>query len=235
MVKLVDLSQEIYEGMPVYPSHQRTAIFVVKTHEEMKIAHKTKYTTASYGILISDHGPTHVDSHNHVNPSPDAESIDELPLELFYTSAVCLDVSYIQNQDDIITKDRVEEALTKAGLELRKGDTVFFYTGHYNRNYHNPEKWLWIYGGVDREAMEWMADQGVVNVGADAPSIDSSKEMKLREYPAHMVCLERKVLNTENLANLDKVAGKRFTLAMFPLKIRKATASPVRAVAILDE
>lgn len=34
--KLIDLTQEIYNGMPVYPGHQRTVIFDVKTHEETK-------------------------------------------------------------------------------------------------------------------------------------------------------------------------------------------------------
>jgi kynurenine formamidase len=96
-------------------------------------------------------------------------------------------------------------------------------------------EWLLNYPGLDREAMLWLADKGVVNVGIDSPSIDSSTEMKYKNYPAHRVCRERKILNMENLAHLEKVAGKRFDFIGFPLLIRRGTGSPIRAVAVLDE
>ncbi len=34
--KIVDLSQEIYTGMPVYPGHLKTVIFTHVSHEETK-------------------------------------------------------------------------------------------------------------------------------------------------------------------------------------------------------
>jgi kynurenine formamidase len=42
-------------------------------------------------------------------------------------------------------------------------------------------------------------------------------------------------MNTENLCNLDKVVGKRFTFIGLPLKIRGGTGSPIRAIALLEE
>lgn len=74
--KLVDLTQEIYNGMPVYPGHQQIAVFTVKSHEEAKAINKTEHTSTTMGILICDHGPTHVDAFNHIDPNPAAESID---------------------------------------------------------------------------------------------------------------------------------------------------------------
>lgn len=41
------------------------------------------------------------------------------------------------------------------------------------------------------------------------------------------------MLNIENMANLDGVAGRRFNLFAFPLKLRDGTGSPLRPVAIL--
>jgi kynurenine formamidase len=96
-------------------------------------------------------------------------------------------------------------------------------------------EWLLQYPGIGEAAMLWMADRGVVNIGVDSPSIDSSAEMKNKNYPAHRVCRERKILNTENLAHLDKVVGKRFDFIGFPLLIRKGTGSPIRAVAVLSD
>lgn len=230
---IIDLTQEIYNDMPVYPGHQRTAIFPVKTHAETKIMYGTQHTSATMGVLLSDHGPTHTDAFNHIDASPDAPSIERLPLELFYTDAVCLDVSHVR-AGEYITRHVLQEALRRAGLTFPRGGTVLLYTGQYDRAY-GSEDWLYHYPGLDHQAMAWLADEGAVNVGIDAPSIDSSVEMKHRNYPAHRVCRERRVLNTENMANLGRVAGKRFTYVGFPLPIRGGTGSPVRAVALLFE
>jgi kynurenine formamidase len=232
--KLIDLTQEIYNGMPVYPGHQRTAIFQVKTHEETKLQNKTEHTSTTMGVLFCDHGPTHVDAINHIDPSLNAPSIDKIPLDWFYTPGICLDVSRVK-LDEYITADILEEAYRKSGLEIKPRSALLVYTGHYNRNYNDPTKWLYEYTGLDRSGMEWAADRGVINVGIDAPSIDSCIEMKARNYPAHRVCRERQIINTENLANLDQVAGKAFTFICLPLIIRGGTGSPVRAIAVVEE
>src|SRR3972149_628759 len=66
--KLIDLTQEIYNGMPVYPGHQRTVIFDVKTHEETKETNKPgTHTSIVMGLLMCDHGPTHVDAFIHID------------------------------------------------------------------------------------------------------------------------------------------------------------------------
>jgi kynurenine formamidase len=56
-----------------------------------------------------------------------------------------------------------------------------------------------------------------------------------KTYPCHTTCAERQVTHIENLCNLELLLGKRFTFVALPLKIRKGTGSPVRAVAVLDE
>lgn len=233
--KLVDLTQDIYNGMPVYPGHQRTAIFPMKTHEETIAINGTGYSSITFGILMSDHGPTHVDAELHIDPRPEARSIDQLPLEMFYGEAICLDVSHVRGEENYITKEILQKALADSGLTIERGDTLLLYTGHYNRTYPDYAKWLFNYPGLDREASEWICDMGVINVGIDAPSVDSSMEMKKKNYPCHTVCKERHLLNIENMANLDQVAGKRFILSALPLKIRGASGSPIRAVAIFEE
>ena len=120
--KLIDLTQEIYNGMPVYPGHQRTVIFDVKTHEETRELNKPgTHTSTVMGLLMCDHGPTHVDALSHVDSNPKAESIDQLPLELFYTPAVCLDVSH-RRAGEYITVQDLEQACKKANLKVEKGD-----------------------------------------------------------------------------------------------------------------
>jgi kynurenine formamidase len=94
-----------------------------------------------------------------------------------------------------------------------------------------PE-YLTEYSGLDREAAEVLYNEcGVLNFGQDAPSIDSAAD---RAFPCHMVCRELRRINTENLCNLEAVAGRQFLYSGLPLKIRNGTGSPIRAIAILD-
>ena len=45
---------------------------------------------------------------------------------------------------------------------------------------------------------------------------------------------DRGVINTENLANLERVVGKRFLYIGLPLRLVGGTGCPIRAVALLD-
>jgi kynurenine formamidase len=48
------------------------------------------------------------------------------------------------------------------------------------------------------------------------------------------MCRKYHITHYENLANLDQVAGKRFTFIGFPLRLRGAHGGPTRAVALLE-
>jgi len=233
-MKLIDLSQDIFTGMPVYPSHQRTVIFEIKSHAESALQNGSGFSTRTNGLILSDHGPTHMDAIAHFDPDPKAPNVDEIPLDDMYTSAICLDVSHIRGEENYITKPELQKALEKSGLRIQKRDTVLLYTGHSNRTYPDYKDYLFNYPGLDREGTEFLIDGGAIDIGIDAPSVDSSLEMKRKLYPSHVVCKERRCYNIENMHNLDKVSGMRFTLAAFCLKIRGGSGSPIRAVAILD-
>lgn len=222
-VKLVDLTQEIYQGMPVFPLHQKTMIFPNISHEQSK--QQIGFEFATNNLLINEHGPTHSDATYEYDPQ--GKYIDEMPLEYFYGPAVCLDVSHV-SPDDYITPNDLELALERSGQVLQEGDIVLLFTGHYNRAYGSDE-WLTRYTGLNYEGAKWLANQGVVNIGIDAPAIDNPIDPL---FSGHLVCKEYQITNTENLCNLDQVAGKRFLYFGLPLRIRKGTGSPIRAVAV---
>jgi kynurenine formamidase len=230
--KLIDLSQEIYTGAPVWPGHPETKVTVVATHEEtLRSGRFTEnYSYTAEKIEMSTHGTTHVDSISHIDPRPGAPSIDKIPLDWFYTGAICLDLAHIPPKTTY-TVEMIKEALAKDGLDIRKGDTVLLYSGHYGRTWGTPG-WLTDYSGLGREAAEYIYGAGAINIGQDAPSHDSSQTTS---YPAHQVCREMQTLNTENLGDLSPVAGKRFRYIGLPLKIRNGSGSPIRAVAVLED
>ena len=228
--KLIDLTQEIYQGMPVYPGHLKTVIWIHLSHEECKRQLGAEFSYETRGIMLCDHGPTHIDSISHMSRDPRAPSVDEISLENCITSAICLDVSDVPQKKQFGRKKIVEQ-LKKCDLAIQKGDTILFYTSQYDRYYGKPE-YMTDYPGLDREGTEFIIDQGCINFGVDSPSPDMWYD---KTYPCHSVCAQRGVPHIENLCNLDKVVGKRFTFIALPLKIKNGTGSPLRAVAIVEK
>ena len=162
---------------------------------------------------------------------PGGLSIDKMPLEYFWGSAICLDVSHVRYPKYIEVED-LKEALRRSGQEIRKGDIVLLYTGHHDRTY-GTDKLQTEYTGLSYEAGKWLAEQGVVNIGVDAPAIDLTPDDI--NFSGHAVCRDYNITNTENLCNLDKVVNKRFLYIGLPLKIRDGTGSPIRAVALVED
>ncbi|WP_432407246.1 cyclase family protein [Wukongibacter sp. M2B1] len=228
-LKLIDLSQEIFQGMSVFPMHQPTFIMVNMTHEEnMKLTGSKKLGFSARNLLISEHGGTHCDAVWEYNPK--GATIDKMPMEYFWGSAICIDLSHIPASRYIGQKD-LDEAVRKSGQEIMKGDIVLLYTGHHDRNF-GTDKWQTEYTGLSYDAAKWLAEQGVVNIGVDAPAIDHPDDL---DFSGHLVCGEYHISNTENLCNLDQIVNKRFLYMGLPLKIRDGSGSPIRAVALVEE
>lgn len=226
--RIVDLSQEIYQGMPLFQGHLKTVIFDHATHEETLGRFDNDLSFATRGVLINDNGPTHVDSFSHLDP--EGASIAEMPLDLFWGEGICIDVSKAPPKSDISRQD-LEEALEASGQELREGDILLLYTGHHDRH-RDTREYATEYPGLDEDAGRWILERKVKTWGVDNPSPDNPTSPT---YPVHLQSRESKVVHYENLANLGQLVGKRFLFCGFPLKIRGGYGGPCRAVAILEE
>ena len=230
-MRLVDLSRELYHRTPAHPSHPPVVMTVWNDHDEIKRAGNTSFTSKALYLSLSDHAGSHVDAPCHFNPAPDAASIDHVPLEDFYTEAVCLDLSQVALKHQI-TVAEMEAAEKAAGIDIRKRDTVLIHMGVNARLFGTPG-YLHDFPGLHVDAVHWLADKGIVAFGVEAISPAPEGEPN---FLAHMACAERGITHMECLWNLEAVVGKgRFRFIGFPLKIRGGTASPIRAVAVLDE
>jgi kynurenine formamidase len=228
-MRLVDLSQDIYEGMKVYPGHLKTVTFQHVTHEETAPRFEGGFSFQTWGFMLNDNGPTHVDSFSHLDPDPEAPTIDQMPLDLFYGNALCVDVSDVAPQTDI-SPQHIESALAAAKLELQRGDMLFFYTATFDRH-KGTTKYLTEFPGLGAEASQWLLDSGVKTFGVDSPTPDNPIS---KTYPCHMMCRANHITHYENLI-LTEVVGRRFTFVGFPLKVVGAHGGPTRAVAILGD
>jgi kynurenine formamidase len=230
LIEIIDLSQEIYTGMPVFPGLPEVKISVHVSHEEWDgITGSEVVSPAVNRLELGEHTGTHVDALNHMARQYRGQSIDTMPLTTFYTEGICLDLSH-KGPRELIEPADLEGALSEAGLEIQPGDTVLLYTDHYRRAYGTN---AWEDGpGISVEAARWLGRQGIAAFGVEtmAPGVRhvSNKEV-------HHICGEMGFTHYENLINLHRLAGRgRFRFIGLPLKIRGGTGSPVRAVAVFE-
>lgn len=227
-MEFVDLSREIFHRTQTHPSHPPVVMTVWNDHSEPKRAGNTTFTSKALSLAMSDHAGTHVDAPVHFDPRPGALSIDEVPLEKFYTQAFCVDLSHVPLKH-AVTVPELEAAVAASGQAIRQGDTVLIHLGTNDRLLGKPG-YLHDFPGLAVEAVHWLADRGIGMFGVEAISPAPEGEPN---FKAHMACAERGITHMECLANLDKLVGRgRFTFIGFPLKIRGGTASPIRAVAM---
>jgi kynurenine formamidase len=231
MLEIIDLSQDIYPGMPVFPGLPRVEITLHVSHEEWDgISDSDVVSPAVNRLELGEHTGTHVDAINHMARQYRGQSIDTMPLTMFYTEGICLDLAH-KGLRELIEPVDLERALSKAGLEIKRGDTVLLYTDHYRRafgtdNWHNGP-------GISVKAARWLGQQKIAafSVETMAPGV-----LHVSNKDVHRICGELGFTHYENMVNLYRLIGRgRFRFIGLPLKIRGGTGSPVRAIAVFDE
>lgn len=230
MPQIIDLSQEIYAGMPVYKDLPQVEMTIHNTHEAwMGIPNPKTATPAVHKLVLGEHTGTHVDAINHMEIQHKGKSIDTMPLTMFYTEGVCLDFSS-KGLRELIEPEELEQACYSQEVDILKGDTVLLYTDHYRRHFGGEH---WGDGpGLSAAATRWLGAKGIAAFGVEtmSPGVPgvSNKEV-------HHICGDGHFTHYENLVNLHLLIGKgRFRFIGLPLKIRGGTGSPVRAVAVFE-
>ncbi|MEJ2249873.1 MAG: cyclase family protein, partial [Candidatus Lokiarchaeota archaeon] len=176
-----------------------------------------------------------------------AMTIDQFPLEWGTGPLVVLDCTDFE-EGYVITPDNVDKKLRAINHKLTEGDILCVHTNapeHYGtQNYIN-------YGiGVGREATLHILRQGVHVVGIDAWSWDApfsitakkwKKSVRAKQpdtsliWEGHFAGIERGYFQMEKMYNLDKVPPTGATIYCFPIKIARASAGWVRAVATIPD
>jgi kynurenine formamidase len=189
------------------------------------------------------HDSTHVDAPWHYNSTIQgqrAQTIDELPLEWFFSDGVVLDMTTKADGDGMTAADAQAE-LARIGYMLKPLDIVLVRTGR--DIYYGQPNYMFRGCGVTAEATRWLFDQGVRVMGIDAWGWDTPLDQQAREalaqqqpgifWAAHQADLPYSQI--ERLVNLDKLPPFGFKVSCFPLKIVGGSAGPARAVAIVPD
>jgi kynurenine formamidase len=230
MPEIIDLSQEIYSGMPVFPGLPEVVITMHVSHEQWDgITDSAIVSPAVNRLELGEHTGTHVDAINHMARQYRGQSIETMPLKMFYTEGICLDLSH-KGLRDLIEPVDLELALSEASLEIKPGDTVLLYTDHYRRAFGTDD---WPNGpGISVAAARWLGQQRIAAFGVEMAS-PGVRHVSNKEV--HHICGEMGFTHYENMINLHLLVGRgRFRFIGLPLRIRGGTGSPVRAVAVFD-
>lgn len=231
MIEIVDLSQVIFAGMPVFPGLPEVEMSIHASHEQWEgINTNESVSPAVHRLTLGEHTGTHVDALNHMARAYRERSIETMPLTMFYTEGICLDLSPKKLRELIEVED-LQNALAMTGEIIKPGDTVLLYTDHYRRAFGTSD---WQNGpGVSAASARWLGEQKIAAFGVETAS---PGVRRISNKEVHHVCGELGFTHYENMINLYQLIGRgRFRFIGLPLRIRGGTGSPVRAVAVFEK
>lgn len=225
-MRIVDLTLELADGVQTHPGHARCVVVEFANHQATAPRFRPPCQGfASRILMFSDHIGTHVDSPFHFIPT--AGTIESVPLEQLLGPAVSLDVS-AKAPDQPVTPEMLGAAAKRQSVAVERGDILLVRAWPGK---HLDEGFLQC-AGLNAAAAEWVAAKGVKALGSDLASPDDPRDLV---RPVHLILLGRGILIMEHLAHLETLPGPRFQFVGLPLRIRGATGSPIRAVAIFDD
>lgn len=203
MNKLIDLTHTFIDDMPVYPGDPCSRLYQTEF-----IA---KDGMSDHKVESCMHVGTHIDAPLHMVDG--GLKVSDIPVQHCTGRGVLLDVRGV----DVIDINHLEKA------DMQEGDIVLAWTG-WDKKYHTDD-YFKSWPVMTAEFAQALVDKKIAMIGMDTggPDMDDT-------FPAHKVFLPNNVLIIENIANLDRLEGKEFTIHAYPVKY-EADAAPVRIVA----
>jgi len=253
--KIYDLGQPYWWGMPVHPADPPFLIYLYRYHEHTK----TLFETIAPGLGFADslelvttsmHSGTHLDALCHMSRNGKLHggvnaaelethvgytklSVDEVPI--IVKRAVLLDFPAYKNLDILperyeISPDDIDGVLERQQAEILPGDAVLVRTGYSRFMTTDSDKYLHKFAGMTADAARHLASKKISIACSDNLAFGVPKPFELHQVflVDHGIYMA-KSMNFEELAK-DKVFVS--TLVITPLKIKGATGSLIRPIAI---
>jgi kynurenine formamidase len=256
--RVFDLEQPRVEGMPIHPSHRPGYTYALYRRHTDAAGQDGPRSSASGMIVCMEHSGTHIDALCH---QADALTLcGGTPIDAavqtpkgftrcgveeiapIVAPGVLLDMAAHHGVEALapgyaITAAELQACCARHDVAVAAGDVVLVRTG--NERYWGDEERYLTGPGVAGDASRWLAERGVVAVGADNMAWDV---IGLRDpelgctLPGHLLLLARHgiyIIENLRLAELAASGQTRFLFLCTPLKLVGATGSPVRPIAIV--
>ena len=199
----IDISMVISDEMPTYKGipERRPDIHVVRTIDQGSNESR---------ISFYSHTGTHVDAPFHM--IPEGKTIDLFPLHRFEGKALVIEL-FDCERIDVLHLLPYETIINQIDFLLLKTDNSV--------RTLPPEKFVYL----GESGASFLSGKPLKGVGIDALGIEREQP----QHPTHRLLLEKDILIFEGLV-LNQVSPGRYRFSGYPLKIKAADGSPVRAL-----
>lgn len=170
-------------------------------------------------LIMSAHSGTHLDAPAHFVKG--GKRVDDYCAGDFIMPAIVVESS---EEKSIMPSDL-------ADVEIEKGDAVLFKTNNSKTGLCKSGKFSTDFVDLSLAAAKVCVEKGASLIGIDYVTIEQKGD---RTFPVHHLLLGNEIPILEGI-NLESVAPGRYTLICLPLKMKKAEASPVRAVLVREK
>ena len=241
-----DLAQPYFTGMPHHPTHPPFLFSLVKRHGDY--TGPAGHSSAAESFALGGHVGTHIDALCHyscggkLHGGQDVENVQSYAGGIEKLSAdtiapivrrgVLLDIAgaAILPEDFEIAPAHLEAAQT---VEIHPGDVVLLRTG-WATYWDDPRKFVSaVHGpGPGLAAARWLSSHGIFAAGSDTIAFE---KVPAPGMPVHVHLLVKQGIHIMECLNLEELSAARvyeFQFIAAPLKIRGATGSPIRPLAI---
>jgi kynurenine formamidase len=173
-----------------------------------------------------------------------ADGLKKLGLEKvppFVTRGVVLDMTAVTGQNPVpagtaFNKKEIDDALSKQGLQIKKGDVVLFHTGWQDMASKDPKAFMAGEPGLGKEGAEYLVSKEVIAIGADQWALEVIPfEKGVGVFEIHQILLPRSgVYILENMNTGPLVADKawEFMFVLGHARITGAVQAIINPVAI---
>ncbi|MHB8566034.1 MAG: cyclase family protein [Nitrososphaerales archaeon] len=253
--KIYDLGQPYWWGMPVHPADPPFLIYLYRYHEQTKklfetIAPGLGFADSLELITTSMHSGTHLDALCHMSRDGKLHAgvnAAELETHQGYTKmsveevpplvkrAVLLDFPKYKSVDILperyeITPEDIDGVLDSQNVTINHGDAVLVRTGYARFMTKNADAYLHKFAGLTAAGARHLASKKISVACSDNLAFGVPKPFELHQvFLVDNGIFMIKSLNMEELA-MDGVYVS--TMVVSPLKIKGATGSLVRPIAI---
>ena len=198
------------------------------------------YFYSAYRYSAAEHGGTHLDSPVHF--AKGHYTVDQLPLERLMGPAIVIDVirQCARNADYLVSVADFQNWGRRNG-RIQPGTIILLKTG-FGKYYPDRKSYLGSdergaaavaklhFPGLDPAAARWLTEnRSIKAIGLDTASIDHGQSTL---FESHRILFEHNIPAFENVANLDQLPVKGFSVIALPMKIKGGSGGPLRIIAL---
>jgi kynurenine formamidase len=149
--------------------------------------------------------------------------------------AAYLGVSLVQ-EGTAYNRKEIQGAIARQGTTIEKGDVVIFHSGWMQLLGKDNKRWLDVHPGLGGEGAQYLADLGVVAVGADTAALEVIPfEDPDRPFPVHQILLTKNgvyVLENIRTEELARERAYEFLFVLGQPKFAGAVQMVINPIAI---